>query len=252
MRGLDGKVAVVTGAARGIGLASARRLAREGVTVVATDILDERLHAELSGVAALTAHLDVTSESDWSARFGAVADRFGRLDVLVNNAGISGALRPFPETSLDEYLTVIGVNQVGVFLGMRAAVPLMRASGGGVIVNISSVHGIGGRPYLLPYVASKFAVRGMTKSAALELGPDNIRVNSVHPGYIDTPMLRAATTDGTPIVMDHGVLPAGRLGNPEEVANLVVFLASEEGAYCTGAEFVVDGGLTAGRRGAAR
>jgi 3alpha(or 20beta)-hydroxysteroid dehydrogenase len=195
-------------------------------------------------------HLDVTSEEEWAAAVRAVVERFGRLDVLVNNAGIAepGSLS---ETSLESYRRVIDVNQIGVFLGMKAAAGPMTDSGGGSIVNVSSIDGLVGMDHLMSYVASKWAVRGMTKTAAMELGPLGIRVNSVHPGFMLTPM---GSREGVPVEQVHATLeahtaelaPLARAGRPEEVAQLVLFLASEESSYSTGSEFVADGGLTAG------
>lgn len=247
---LDGKVAIVTGAARGQGAAEARLFVREGGKVLLGDVLDEegRLVAKELGDAAHYRHLDVTAETDWQAAVEDAVERFGRLDVLVNNAGIA-KFGPIAMTSLEDYMAVINVNQVGVFLGMKHAVPALTRSGGGSIVNISSVDGMTGMFGVVAYVSSKWAVRGMTKTAALEFGPLGIRVNSIHPGGVDTPMLRpadapaAVDVDLTPFFKR---VPLGRIGLPEDIAQLAAFLASEESAYCTGAEFVIDGGLTAG------
>lgn len=246
MGSLDGKVAVVTGAARGQGEAEARRFAAEGAAVVVTDVLDEQGAAVASSLGERAAYvrLDVTDEDDWKRAIGQAEARFGPVSVLVNNAGIARGA-PLASTSLDDYMAVVNVNQVGVFLGMREVVPSMTRAGGGSIVNVSSVDGMTGMAFVVAYVASKFAVRGMTKVAALELGSLGIRVNSIHPGGVDTPMLRP---DG--VERDLGGLfarvPLGRIGTPDDIAALAVFLASDESAYCTGAEFVIDGGLTAG------
>jgi 3alpha(or 20beta)-hydroxysteroid dehydrogenase len=251
---LTGKVALVTGAARGQGAAAVRRFVAEGARVLAADIADDTgkaLADELNEAAGSNdapvryAHLDVSSEEDWAAAVSAATEAFGRLDVLVNNAGILH-FSALADTTLADYLRVISVNQVGTFLGMRAVVPALRAAGGGSIVNLSSVEGVSAAPFLTAYTASKFAIRGMTKVAALELGPDGIRVNSVHPGVIDTKMISDAVGG-----MDLDLTRLGRkvalrrVGQPDEIAALVVFLASDESSYCTGSEFVADGGATA-------
>lgn len=246
---LAGKVALITGAARGQGAAAARRFVAQGATVMIADVLDEpgKALADELGDAAVFQHLDVTAEQDWAAAVTAVNSAFGPLRVLVNNAGILrfGAIE---QTSLADYERVVRVNQFGTFLGMRAVIATMREAGGGSIVNLSSVEGLGGMPYLVAYSASKFAIRGMTKVAAMELGEANIRVNSVHPGMIDTAMVREVFGENADSV---DLSPAGarvalrRVGQPEEIADLVVFLASDESSYCTGAEFVADGGATA-------
>jgi 3alpha(or 20beta)-hydroxysteroid dehydrogenase len=246
---LDGKVALVTGGARGQGAAEARLFLAEGASVVIADVLDdqgEALATELGPCAAYR-HLDVSDEEGWATVMGELVGRLGRLDVLVNNAGIL-RVSPLEETSLADYRRVVDVNQIGTFLGMRAAIGPMRDAGGGSIVNVSSTQGIVGMIGLVSYVSTKFAIRGMTKSAAMELGPSGIRVNSVHPGGVDTEMLRdpalpTATDDDR-----FATLPLGRIGTPEEIARLVLFLASDDSSYCTGAEFVADGGSLAGPR----
>lgn len=222
-----GPVAVVTGAMGGIGAAVCRRLTADGFEVVAAD---------LGG----PYRLDVTSEIDWAELARFVTAEFGRLDVLVSNAGIVHR-SPIASHSLAAWEKVMAVNATGTFLGARTAVPLMTASGGGSIVNVSSTAGMHGVAYLPAYTASKFAVRGLTKSLALELAPQSIRVNSVHPGSVHTAM-----TEGFEDIAK--TIPAGRLAEPEEIADLIAFLASPRSAYCTGAEFVIDGGDTAGRR----
>jgi 3alpha(or 20beta)-hydroxysteroid dehydrogenase len=243
---LDGTVALVTGAARGVGEATARRLAAEGARVVLADVRDDlgtAVAADL-GAAARYEHLDVTEADDWRRVVDGIAAAEGRLDVLVNNAAIlrvGGLLDTTPEM----FLEVVRVNELGPFLGMRAAAPLLIASGRGSIVNLSSTQGLEGFGGLIAYVASKFAVRGMTKAAALELAPHGVRVNSVHPTGIDTPML-AETFPGSVRAGVGAGVPLGRIARPEEVAAMVCFLASEESSFSTGAEFLVDGGATAG------
>lgn len=244
---LAGKVALVSGGARGQGAATVRRFVAEGARVVAADILDgpgRALAAEL-GDAALFVHLDVTDEGDWAAAVAAAVEAFARLDVLVNNAGIL-LMTPLESLSLAQFRKVLDVNLTGVFLGIRAAIPALRSAGGGSIVNISSVEGFGGTAGCAAYTASKFAVRGITKVAALELGGDGIRVNSVHPGAIDTSMMRDMGLDDTGMEwVGKRVAGLRRVGQPEEVVAMTLFLASDESSYCTGAEFLVDGGATA-------
>ena len=246
---LDGKVAIISGAARGQGEAEARLFAGEGAAVVLGDIRDDEGEAAAAGIAgaggrALYQHLDVTSEADWAAIVERAVAELGGLHVLVNNAGIGGASTFVEDTSLDDYMRVIGVNQVGVFLGMRAAIPAIREAGGGSIVNVSSTAGLEGSPTLAAYASSKWAVRGLTRVAAMELAVDGVRVNSVHPGPIDTPMLRGA---GIPPEHWGRATPLGRVGTVDDMASLLLFLASDESSFCTGAEFVIDGGMTAGR-----
>jgi 3alpha(or 20beta)-hydroxysteroid dehydrogenase len=239
---LDGKVAIVTGAARGQGEAEARRFVAEGASVVLGDVLDDvKTVADDLGDKAVAVKLDVTSEPAWSGAVRETVDRFGRLDILVNNAAMYRAGTPLVDLTPDDYRTVIEINQTGVFLGMRAVAPVMAQHGGGSIVNVSSLAGLAGQPGALAYVASKFAVRGMTKVAALELGPAGIRVNSIHPGVIDTPMI-AGVAERFPVRR----IPAQRVGEPDDVASLALFLASSESSFCTGAEFVIDGGHSAG------
>ena len=241
---LDGKIALITGAARGQGAAAARRFVEEGARVVLTDVLDDQGKELAAELGAEYCHLDVSSEEDWASAVAFTEETFGDITVLVNNAGILH-FSALAETTLSDYQRVIGINQVGTFLGMRAVVASMTRAGGGSIVNVSSVEGLAGMPYLVAYTASKFAIRGMTKVAALELGQHGIRVNSVHPGAIDTSMV--SETLGHPI----DISPIGkkvalrRIGQPEDVAGVVLFLASDDSAYCTGAEIAVDGGATA-------
>jgi len=246
---LDGKVALISGAARGQGEAEARRFAAEGAMVVLGDVLDAGAEvAEDIGKAARYVHLDVTREDDWSRAVDAALGDFGTIDVLVNNAG-TARRTPIIGGSVDDYLAVVMVNQVGVYLGMRAVAPVMQRSGGGSIVNISSIDGIVAMPWVSAYVASKFAVRGMTKVAALELAEHGIRCNSVHPGYIDTALLRGGGDTGFRGVDLDAVaasVPAKRVGTVDDVTEVVLFLAADASRYCSGSEIVVDGGLIAG------
>lgn len=246
---LEGKVAVVTGAARGIGAAIAGRFAAEGATVVLGDVLASELDAVAAalGDPAVQVVLDVSSETDWASLMTYCDARFGGIDVLVNNAGIlrTGTVE---SATLADYRQVIEVNQIGCFLGMRAAVPAMQRRGGGSIINTSSVAGLYGTTGVLAYSASKWAIRGMTRSAALELGGDGIRVNSIHPGTMDTSMVNGPEFASVNREAFAASLPLQRIGVPDDVAGLALFLASDESAYCTGAEFVVDGGSSCGAR----
>ncbi len=238
---VDGKVALISGGAQGMGAEDARALIAEGAKVVIGDILDEKGQALADEINAETpdsiryVHLDVTRADEWDAAVATALDAFGTLNVLVNNAG-TVALGKIGEFDMAKWQKVIDVNLTGTFLGMQASVEAMKEAGGGSIINISSIEGLRGAVMVHPYVASKWAVRGLTKSAALELGPHNIRVNSVHPGFIRTPMTKFFPDDMLRI-------PLGRPGQPDEVATFVVFLASDESRYSTGAEFVIDGGL---------
>ena len=236
---LEGKVALISGASKGQGEAEARLFLAEGAAVVLGDVLDtegEAVAASL-GDRARYVHLDVTNEDDWKQAVRTAGDTFGGLDVLINNAGII-RIGMMADVSLDEYMSVINVNQIGCWLGMKSASAVMRS--GGSIINISSMNGVIPGAGIMSYVASKFAIRGMTKAAALELGPKGIRVNSIHPGAILTDMARAglAGIPGNPLAK----LPIPRIGEPEEVARLALFLASDESSYSTGSEFVIDGG----------
>ncbi|MGI5164107.1 glucose 1-dehydrogenase [Spirillospora sp. CA-253888] len=239
---LDGKVAIVTGAARGQGAVEARLLAEAGARVVVADVLEEgREVAAGIGEAARFVHHDVTDAASWANVVAAATGAFGRLDVLVNNAGI-WRTAPVDRETEERFELILRVNLIGPFLGIKAAVPALRAAGGGSIVNISSTAGLRGIPGHSAYGASKFGLRGLTRSAALDLAPDGIRVNSVHPGTIDTPMVAAAGFERGEGNYDR--VPLGRVGVPEDVAGLVLFLASDASSYITGTEFAVDGGLT--------
>jgi 3alpha(or 20beta)-hydroxysteroid dehydrogenase len=233
---VDGKVALISGGARNIGGASARMLVAEGAKVVIGDLLDDEgaALAEELGDAARYVHLDVTSDDDWRRAVELTVTEFGKLDVLFNNAGIfnGGQLQRY---KADQWQEMLDVNLTGAFLGMRAATDAMIAAGGGSIINTSSIEGLRGTPWAHGYVASKWGLRGLTKSVAMELAPHGIRVNSLHPGRISTPATDAMPDDMIPI-------PLGRPGQPEEVATFVVFLASDESSFATGSEFVMDGG----------
>ncbi|KUL35013.1 3-alpha-hydroxysteroid dehydrogenase [Streptomyces sp. NRRL F-4489] len=243
---LDGKVAVITGAGRGQGAAEARLFAASGARVVLGDVREEEgraLAAELGDAARFVRH-DVTDADGWRAVVGTAVDAFGRLDILVNNAAL-WRTAPVEEETEENFARLLRVNLIGPFLGIQAAVPELRRAGGGSIVNISSTAGLRGIPGHSAYGASKFGLRGLTKSAALDLAADRIRVNSVHPGMIDTPMIAEVLGAG-PAGRQAPRVPLRRVGQPEEVAELVRFLASDASAYITGAEFAVDGGLTTG------
>ncbi len=236
---VENKVAIITGGARGMGAAHARALVAEGAKVVIGDILDDEgkaLAAEI-GDSARYVHLDVTSLEDWEAAVATTIAEFGTVNVLVNNAGIvnGAAIQNF---KVEKWRQIIDVNLTGTFLGLRSVAQPMIDGGGGSIINVSSVEGLRGSPWAHGYVASKWGVRGLAKSAALELAPHNVRVNSIHPGLIKTPM-----TEGIPEGMVK--VPMGRSAESSEVATFVVFLASDESSYSTGSEFVMDGGLSA-------
>ena len=243
---LDGKIAVITGGARGQGAVEGELFASEGATVVLTDVLDEvgeKAAGQIEG--AEYQHLDVRSESEWQTVVDDVVARHGRIDVLVNNAAID-LIRRLDATSLEEWNNIIAINQTGTFLGMKTAATAM-ISGGypGSIVNISSVAGLQGVYGHGAYVGTKFAVRGLTKTAAKEWGRHGIRVNSVHPGLIETPMtenIKAFTDPETRRKAERNI-PLGRVGQSADIASMVLYLASDESSYCTGQEFVVDGGV---------
>ena len=234
---LDGKVALITGAAGGIGAATAKLFASQGAQLVLADVAPL---AAAPGV--LTLHLDVTDEAAWAAAASEAVKRFGRLDVLVNNAGIF-KMAPLEETSVAMFEQTVRINQLGVFLGMRAAAPVMKSQGGGSIINISSVGGLLGSPNNIAYSGTKWAVRGMTKCAATELAPFRVRVNSIHPGGVDTPML-TAQLQGAALAGVAAGTPLGRLATADDVAAMALFLASDDSSYSTGSEFVCDGGMS--------
>ncbi|MGD9661683.1 MAG: glucose 1-dehydrogenase [Porticoccaceae bacterium] len=238
---LEGKVALISGAAKGMGASHARAIISEGGKVILGDISDEHtnsLAAELGDDNALAVHLDVTSASDWEQAVKTGVERFGKINVLVNNAGIlHGA--PLENYEDKDWYRLMDVNLNGVFKGIRAIIPAMKACGGGSIINISSTAGMKGFAGASAYVTSKFGIRGLTKAAAVELAMDGIRVNSVHPGNIDTDMIA-----GMYKKLPH--VPMERMGKAEEISHLVVFLASDESSFSTGAEFLADGGEIAG------
>jgi len=245
---LEGKVALITGSARGQGEAEARRFVAEGARVAITDLRDvlgEQLASEL-GPDTFYQQLDVTREDDWDAAVAVTVERFGKLDILVNNAGI-GAFGTLEGLDLKTHHEMIDINLHGVYLGMRAAKAALVATGNGAIVNISSIDGIVGVLGMTSYSGSKFAVTGMTRSAAIELGPLGVRVNSIHPGVINSPMVQEAPPE-TRARLDRlmDMQPIKRMGEPEEIASLALFLASDEASYITGAQFVIDGGHLAG------
>jgi 3alpha(or 20beta)-hydroxysteroid dehydrogenase len=240
---LDGKVAIVTGGARGQGEAEVRLFAAEGAKVVVSDVLVDagQAVADSLGDDAVFLRHDVSREDDWEAAVNLATERFGGLDVLVNNAGILFNATIARHT-LADYERVVAVNQVGVFLGIRAAIEPMTARGGGSIVNISSGAGIRATKYGFAYGATKYAVTGMTACAALELARNRIRVNSIHPGLIDTPMVASDDPDFSNRLVR--ATPLRRVGEPEEIARVALFLASDEASYMTGAHVPVDGGVT--------
>ena len=245
---LEGKVALITGAARGQGEAEARRFVEEGARVLLTDVRDDEGEAlaRSLGDAAAYVSLDVVEEAQWQRAVSAAVDRFGALHVLVNNAGI-GVVGLLDELSLEEHRRIIDVNLNGVYLGLRAAKSALAATGNASIVNVSSIDGLVGVLGMTSYSASKFAVTGMTRSASIELGPLGIRVNSIHPGVIASPMVREVSGE-IQARLDRLMAqqPIARMGEPEEVANLALFLASDEASYITGTQVVIDGGHLAG------
>ena len=249
---LQDRVGIITGAARGQGAAEARLFARHGARLLISDVLEEelgKLAAELEGAGHDVAaqRLDVTREEDWAAAVQTAERRFGGVDFLVNNAGIAHSAG-IEDTTREAWDRVVAVNQTGVWLGMKAVVPSLRRSGGGSILNISSIYGIVGSGGSAAYHGTKGAVRLLTKTAALQYGPEGIRVNSIHPGYIDTAMLRGAVPDDLRDQVDAmllGQIALGRLGVSDDIAHGALYLVSDEASYVTGAELVIDGGVTA-------
>lgn len=244
---LEGKVVLITGAARGQGAAEVRLFAREGARVVAADIREQEiseLASELSGNGGevVPYKLDVSSEDDWAGAVAEAESRFSRLDVLVNNAGIL-SMAGVEDTTRELWDKIISVNQTGVWLGMKAAVPAMRKADGGSIINISSIYGLIGSGAATAYQGTKGAVRILTKTAAVQYAPEGIRVNSIHPGVIDTPMVdEEVPEEFRPQLVQ--ATPLGRMGTPEDVALGALFLASDDSSFVTGSELVIDGGYT--------
>jgi 3alpha(or 20beta)-hydroxysteroid dehydrogenase len=236
---LAGKVALITGGARGQGASEGALFRAEGAIVYLSDVRVEEGEKAAAAASATFVEHDVTSAPRWREVVDRVVAEQGRLDVLVNNAGVFHTAT-LAETTLDDWQRLIAINQTGVFLGMQAVAPQMKAQGSGSIINISSIAGLRGTSICFAYGATKWAVRGMTKSAAQELGPFGVRVNSIHPGIIDTPML-----EGRPLDAMTAIVPLQRPAGPDEVARLALWLASDENSYATGAEFVIDGGAMA-------
>ncbi len=243
MNRLDGKIALITGGARGQGAAEAELFVEAGAQVVITDVLDDEgaATAESLGDACTFFHHDVASEEDWNTVVQAAVVEHGRIDVLVNNAGIF-AMGDLSDTPMDLWHKMVAINQTGVFLGMRTVAPVMKENGLGSIINISSIAGMKSAAGAHAYSATKWAVRGMTKSAAVELAPSGVRVNSVHPGIIETEMLNQFGPGMKERMQDR--IPLARTASAHEVGQLVQFLASDDSSYCTGQEFVIDGAMT--------
>ncbi|NNC39040.1 MAG: glucose 1-dehydrogenase [Hyphomonadaceae bacterium] len=244
---LSGKVAIVTGAARGMGEATARLFAAEGAKVALGDVMVKEGEAVAKdiGDAAFFQKLDVSSDENWASFVAAVVDKFGTIDALINNAGLVH-FTPIEHFNPDDAKSILGVNTVGPMLGAKHVAPIMKKAGKGSIVNISSVDGLRGCNGLTLYTASKWALRGLTKSLAYELGTSGIRVNSVHPGGVDTPMGNARGLPPDQLNMAFRRVPLQRIGQPEEIANASLFLATDEASYISGAELAVDGGWGAG------
>ena len=247
---LDGKAALISGGAQGQGESEVRLFAKEGARIVFGDILDakgKKVEAEINeaGGVAKYVHLDVTDEKDWNSAAKLLSKLYGKLDILVNNAGIAMAGKNLEEVTREEWDRIQEVNSKGVFLGVKAALPYMKASGGGSIVNISSMAGIVGVPGISAYTASKGAVRLLTKSIAIEYGAHNIRCNSVHPGYIETEMISGLLANSEAMTNRLAITPLGIFATAHDVALSVLYLASDESRYVTGSELVIDGGITA-------
>lgn len=250
MARLEGKVALISGGARGQGAVEARMFAEEGASVVIGDILDDegrQTEAQLRelGYECTYVHLDVTSESDWEAAVQAAANAYGKLDILLNNAGIL-IRKGIEDTTAEDWDRIFAVNAKGVFLGTKAAIPAMRENGGGSIINISSTAGLVGSPNgSASYTATKGAVRLFTKSTAIQHAREGIRCNSIHPGPIETDMIADTLNDPANLALRMQRLPLGRVGKPSEIAYGAIYLASDESSFVTGSELVIDGGTTA-------
>lgn len=244
---LQGKVVIVTGGARGMGAATSRLFAKEGAAVVIADVLVEEGEAlaQEIGDQALFVRLDVRNEDEWKQAADAAVSRFGRIDVLVNNAAVVHFCG-IENLAKEDLERVLGINVIGTLLGIKTIAPIMKQQGKGAITNISSIDGLRGCNGLSAYTASKWAVRGLTKSAALEFGPFGVRVNSIHPGGVDTVMGNPAGRADAELNKDYTAVPLQRIGKPEEIANASLFLASDEASYVSGAELSVDGGWCAG------
>ena len=247
---LEGKAALISGGAQGQGESEVRLFAKEGARIVFGDILDtkgKKVEAEINeaGGVAKYVHLDVTDEKDWNSAAKLLSKLYGKLDILVNNAGIAMAGKNLEQVTSEEWDRIQEVNSKGVFLGVKAALPYMKASGGGSIVNISSMAGIVGVPGISAYTASKGAVRLLTKSIAIEYGAHNIRCNSVHPGYIETEMISGLLANSEAMTNRLAITPLGIFATAHDVALSVLYLASDESRYVTGSELVIDGGITA-------
>ncbi|MBH39449.1 MAG: cyclopentanol dehydrogenase [Chloroflexi bacterium] len=246
---LNDKAVLISGGARGMGSVEAKLFCSEGASVIIGDILEEegrKIEAEISesGGVCIFVRLDVTSEEDWESAVNLAVERFGKLDILINNAGIF-PMESIEDTTVESWDRVMDVNAKGVFLGTKAAIPAMRASGGGSIINLSSIAGLVGSAYSASYNATKGAVRLLTKSTAIQYAKDGIRANSIHPGLIDTLMAAELLSDPELQIKRLASTPMGRTGTAEEIAYGALFLASDESSFMTGSELVIDGGFTA-------
>ena len=236
---LEGKIALITGAAQGQGAAGARALSREGAFVYLADVIDGRSVAQELGAEAEFLDLDVSDPTEWAAAGERVKQRHGRLDVLVNNAGVKGPVKPFMEMEPKDFHDVFAINALAHFISVKTFAPIMPP--GSSVVNITSVNGWIGNARLLPYVASKFAARGISRTLAIELAPQEIRVNSILPGAIDSPMVDPSLVGDEVRARLAARSPMGRIGRVDEIAGMIVFLASDEASYCNGADYIIDG-----------